>query len=107
MSSAVTHEPPEMPPDPPGALARSHNVFARLHALFPNNIQASANIPQPINTTIPQEDPGLLSTSPKDIPNKASFLKVRVLTWNMHDSLPKVCRICLAFFVISGSTLVS
>ena len=64
-------------PDP-GLLA---NAFARrLHALFPS-AQSS-----PSSAVI--NDHTTSSRRRESLPSK--FLKVRIVTWNMHDSLPKV-----------------
>lgn len=69
------------------------NVIARLQALFPG---ASAGLPN---------DASLLGRSPHVEGNLTSllasdvlprFLKIRILTWNMHDSLPKVMALLLS-----------
>ena len=54
------------------------NVAARLHALFPGPALTSPKQTQHIATPI--------SPAPPSRP----FLKVRIVTWNMHESLPRV-----------------
>ncbi|KAI0749899.1 hypothetical protein C8Q80DRAFT_1164548 [Daedaleopsis nitida] len=58
------------------------NVLARLQALFPSSphTQHSPSAQTPDTTPVPPPLP------PKPIPK---FIKVRILTWNMYDSLPK------------------
>ena len=57
--------------------AQPQTVFARLQALFPASPAAATS------TNAPQEE----SSPVKKPPN---FIKVHIVTWNMHDSLPKV-----------------
>ncbi|TFK80301.1 DNase I-like protein [Polyporus arcularius HHB13444] len=74
-------------PSPDTARDTSHptrpahsNVFARLQALFPSAPHAHPS-PQPVEPSpVPPPLP------PKPLPK---FIKIRILTWNMHDSLPK------------------
>ncbi|KAI9001520.1 DNase I-like protein [Trametes punicea] len=66
---------PEPTPRPPRP-AHS-NVLARLQALFP-----SAAHPQPSPVGPP-------ATSHPPVQDPPKCIKVRILTWNMHDSLPK------------------
>ncbi|KAI1797486.1 DNase I-like protein [Ganoderma leucocontextum] len=73
-SPDVPHH-PSRPPRP----AHS-NVLARLQALLPSSHPSAAS-PQPS-----QPPPVLPPVPPKPLPK---FIKVRILTWNMHDSLPK------------------
>jgi hypothetical protein len=56
--------------------AAQQNVFARLQALFPN---------APSSPTLQDR-----AASYPVVP-AAKVLKVRIVTWNMHDSVPKVC----------------
>ena len=64
------------------ALLPAHsNVLARLQALFPSH-------PPPPSPQPSQSSPLPSPLPPKPLPK---FIKVRILTWNMHDSLPKVC----------------
>lgn len=48
--------------------------IARLHAFLPPNFTSSSNI---------QSVPEVLK------PPQPNYLKIRIITWNMHDSLPK------------------
>ena len=65
-----------------------HTVLSRLQELLPNSPQIPIHTARPNGTAesqnvVPQQSPKKKSsTEPK--------LKVRILTWNMHDSLPKV-----------------
>ncbi|KAI0833743.1 DNase I-like protein [Trametes gibbosa] len=73
LSPDISREPTPRLPRP------SHsNVLARLQALFPS---------QHPHPTTPPTDPAPPSPTPPPVPPK--FIKVRILTWNMHDSLPK------------------
>ncbi|KDQ57260.1 hypothetical protein JAAARDRAFT_79029 [Jaapia argillacea MUCL 33604] len=71
----------------PHHLPHPPNVLARLHALLPPSQNASAHPPTPLS-----RNP---STASRPLtPRKASVnpprpLKVRIMTWNMHESLPK------------------
>ncbi|KAK0480241.1 inositol polyphosphate phosphatase [Armillaria novae-zelandiae] len=60
-----------------------HTVLARLHGLFPHSAPPSSDSTLH-DRHIPQMPPTAKPTalSPK-------FLKIRILTWNMHDSVPK------------------
>ncbi|CDO74365.1 hypothetical protein BN946_scf184355.g13 [Trametes cinnabarina] len=71
----------EPTPRPPPKLAHS-NVLARLQALFPS--APHLNVHHPPN---PADSP---ATPHSPVPDPPKFIKVRILTWNMHDSLPKV-----------------
>ncbi|KAI5115634.1 hypothetical protein M0805_008636 [Coniferiporia weirii] len=70
-------------PKGPGRAAQS-NVLARLQALFPSSPTSPRT---PVTSAPAQPEPKPTST----IPARSSprFLKVRIVTWNMHDSLPK------------------
>ncbi|OCH90354.1 hypothetical protein OBBRIDRAFT_793443 [Obba rivulosa] len=62
--------------------------MSRLQALFPptshmNTAASSSSIPA-------RESATAFPTSPKKAPKQHDFLKVRIVTWNMYDSLPKV-----------------
>ena len=59
------------------------NVLARLQALFP-----SAPHSQPNSSPLSPEPVQVPPPVPPKPPPK--FIKLRLLTWNMHDSLPKV-----------------
>ncbi|KAI0350062.1 DNase I-like protein [Trametes cingulata] len=76
-SADVSREPTPRPPSRPA----HSNVLARLQALFP-----SAPHPPPQPNTLPADSPLSLQPPPPEPPK---FIKVRILTWNMHDSLPK------------------
>lgn len=54
-------------------------VFARLHTLFPSSDPIS---PKPVNgkNTVPPTT---------DVPKRSRSLKLRIVSWNMHESLPK------------------
>lgn len=58
-------------------------VFARLQGLFPPSLSPSGS--QSVSTPIP---------SPRAVTypsvSNPQFIKTRIITWNMHDSLPKV-----------------
>ncbi|KAJ3556613.1 hypothetical protein NM688_g1926 [Phlebia brevispora] len=56
--------------------AQRAGVMARLHALFPTHGESSA-------------DAGQGNVARRRLRSQPKFLKVRILTWNMHDSLPK------------------
>ncbi|KAI0029113.1 hypothetical protein K488DRAFT_89071 [Vararia minispora EC-137] len=78
--------PPASAPAHDGSLSLrpppSQNVFSRLHALFPPLSQSAIPSPSP-SIESPSSFSGLPPPPPK-------ALKVRILTWNMHESLPKV-----------------
>jgi hypothetical protein len=88
------HQPPELPSHQPSVRSDNDdrtsafidiqhlaNAFARrLHALFPSTQGSSAS-------AIPN-DSAPSSQRRESLPPR--FLKVRIVTWNMHDSLPKV-----------------
>ena len=66
-----------------------HTVLSRLQGLLPNSPQipihtARPDVAESQNIVIPQQSPW------KKISLMEPKLKVRILTWNMHDSLPKV-----------------
>ncbi|OBZ72330.1 inositol polyphosphate 5-phosphatase [Grifola frondosa] len=84
--------PPEAPAvrdSVPNAGRTGHsNVLARLQALFPSSPHA---ITSPLPQEISAQDDSSNLRSPalgRNIPPQ-QFFKVRILTWNMHDSLPK------------------
>lgn len=56
-------------------------VLARLQGLFPPSLSSSQSIPTP--TVSPNAVTSPLVSNPE-------FIKIRIITWNMHDSLPKV-----------------
>ncbi|THV03175.1 DNase I-like protein [Dendrothele bispora CBS 962.96] len=56
-------------------------MFARLQGLFPNSIPANGSNSSP---ETPLSDP---NDSTRE--SSARFLKIRIVTWNMHDSVPK------------------
>ncbi|KAF9223546.1 DNase I-like protein [Gyrodon lividus] len=58
-------------------------VFSRLHSLFPPSSGTAAS-PTPPQNVVAFPSPRL--QSPR-VPPK--FMKIRILTWNMHDSLPR------------------
>ena len=60
------------------------NVIHRLQALLPSSNSTSHAHSSNDLTVTP------LTRPPKRIPEPRKFLKIRVITWNMHDSLPKV-----------------
>ncbi|KAF9039704.1 DNase I-like protein [Hymenopellis radicata] len=58
-------------------------VLARLQGLFPHSPSHGPHSAlDPFNTQA-------TTPSPSRIPSTPKFLKVRILTWNMHDSVPK------------------
>lgn len=63
--------------------AHQPSVLTRLQGLLPNSAN-DTTIPRPGDST--QHDKSILPRAPTIDPK---FLKVRILTWNMHDSLPK------------------
>ncbi|KAH9848408.1 DNase I-like protein [Lenzites betulinus] len=73
-SPDISREPTPRPPRP-----QHSNVLARLQALFPSQH------PQP--STVLAPDASAPSPPPPPLPPK--FIKLRILTWNMHDSIPK------------------
>ena len=93
----------------------NNNVLARLQALFPGGNSsvptASSSSPGPGGSSSQQQQqqqrvttPGTGEPTPHPPPHP-KFLKVRIVTWNMHDSLPKVrlfplCA-CVVFFCFS------
>ena len=93
MNRLATPEPslPEAGPSRPGALSLSWRtkrclltslltaLFQRLHALLPQG---------PLHTQTPSHDGN--SSLPTAQPRQPTILKVRIVTWNMHESLPKV-----------------
>ncbi|CAL1715956.1 unnamed protein product [Somion occarium] len=62
-------------------------VMARLHALFPSSPAPGADSPPPLPPRPMQS--GLTSPRRKKERPPPKFIKVRILTWNMHESLPK------------------
>lgn len=65
------------------------SVLSRLQGLFPLSPQQNG-----ITTTSRERvEKSALSARPKKSPIiDPKFLKIRIVTWNMHDSLPKVRR---------------
>jgi hypothetical protein len=91
----ISHRRPPEPPNPRTLVGAAHdrptltfpdpeclaNAFARrLHALFPSAQSSPSSAIINGHATSSRRRESLL---PK-------FLKVRIVTWNMHDSLPKV-----------------
>ncbi|KAI9066127.1 DNase I-like protein [Trametes sanguinea] len=74
-SPDISREPTPRPVPKPG----HSNVLARLQALFPHP-NAQPPPPNPADSPVTLHSP---------IPDPPKFIKVRILTWNMHDSLPK------------------
>ncbi|KAJ3744193.1 inositol polyphosphate phosphatase [Lentinula detonsa] len=58
------------------------SVISRLQGLFPASPNALSGIPPSANSDTVLRPSQSSTTAPK-------FLKVRILTWNMHDSVPK------------------
>ncbi|KAK0470028.1 inositol polyphosphate phosphatase [Desarmillaria tabescens] len=58
-------------------------VLARLHGLFPHSAPASSD-----STVHDRQIPQMPPTAKSTVPSP-KFLKIRILTWNMHDSVPK------------------
>ncbi|KAJ3813593.1 inositol polyphosphate phosphatase, partial [Lentinula aff. lateritia] len=58
------------------------SVISRLQGLFPTSPNALSGIPPSANDDATLRPPQSSTTAPK-------FLKIRILTWNMHDSVPK------------------
>jgi len=71
--------------------AHQPSVLTRLQGLFPNSTNDTTT-PHPADST--QHDKAISSTLSPPVTRAPTidpkFLKVRILTWNMHDSLPKV-----------------
>ena len=66
-----------------------HTVLSRLQELLPNSPQFPIHTARPDGVAESQNV--VLQQSPrKKISSMEPKLKVRILTWNMHDSLPKV-----------------
>ncbi|KAH9943712.1 DNase I-like protein [Amylocystis lapponica] len=82
---SLTVDPKDSPSRPPRSAHT--NVIARLQALFPSPPLSSVQSPPPTNPRHGFE--GGPPLSPRHGPADRPFLKVRVMTWNMHDSLPK------------------
>ncbi|KAI0249898.1 hypothetical protein BJV78DRAFT_1362618 [Lactifluus subvellereus] len=80
MHHVVTSDPPLSQEAGPGPSSRPA-LFTRLHALLPQGT-LSAHPPTDGNnsTSIPL---------PQGSPRQPTFLKTRIVTWNMHESLPK------------------
>ena len=77
---AQQHPPQQQQPNANNNL----NVFARLQSLFPAPHSQSA-LPSPVAGTV--ESPSSMQGLP---PPPPKAVKVRIITWNMHESLPKV-----------------
>ncbi|KAG5642058.1 hypothetical protein DXG03_003729 [Asterophora parasitica] len=62
-------------------------VFSRLQNLFPPNTSQ----PPPSHALRPRLAPEKIAVSPQSKPvhHTRKAFKVRILTWNMHDSVPK------------------
>ncbi|TBU43249.1 hypothetical protein BD309DRAFT_961154 [Dichomitus squalens] len=74
--------PPDFPKDPSRPPRSAHsNVLARLQALFPSS-------PHPPTTASPHPSDSTPVPPHPPLP-LPKFIKVRILTWNMHDSIPK------------------
>lgn len=73
-----------------------HTVLSRLQELLPNSPQFPIHTARPDGVAESQNV--VLQQSPrKKISSMEPKLKVRILTWNMHDSLPKV--MFLSYFI--------
>ncbi|KZV62675.1 DNase I-like protein [Peniophora sp. CONT] len=70
-------------PHPQPPLNTNLNVFARLQSLFPVPHSQSA-LPSPVAGVV--ESPSSIHGLP---PPPPKAVKVRIITWNMHESLPK------------------
>ena len=70
-------------------------VRARLQALFSSPPQLPPlDVPlSPTSLSAVTSAPPVITVDPPDLPAVAAprFLKVRIVSWNMHESLPKVC----------------
>lgn len=65
-----------------------HTVLSRLQELLPNSPQIPIHMARPEDAAESQN--AVPQQSPRKISSMEPKLKVRILTWNMHDSLPKV-----------------
>src|SRR6266404_4361793 len=60
-------------------------LFTRLHALLPQGPHSTHTSSHDGNSSLPTAQP-----------RQPTFLKVRIVTWNMHESLPKVILVFLS-----------
>ncbi|KAH0833128.1 Endonuclease/exonuclease/phosphatase [Lanmaoa asiatica] len=83
MLTNVPQQPRTIPQQPRSVRQGQQTVFARLQSLFPAS-PGTAAIP-----SFPQNDVTFPSPKFQSSRKHPKFLKIRILTWNMHDSLPK------------------
>ena len=97
--SRHTHRPEEVPqtaPQRPGKYQRydavrflinlSLGVIARLHGLFPTNThEVDGDAGKTYGQRTQRSKPA------------SKYLKIRIITWNMHDSVPKVSCLCVSW----------
>ncbi|KAF9267628.1 DNase I-like protein [Marasmius fiardii PR-910] len=86
----MSTESPEYQPERPQLLVQTKNssqqtVLSRLQGLFPNPPSSSGSPVPSANDLGGHPRPG----SSQRVHNLPKSLKVRILTWNMHDSVPK------------------
>lgn len=74
-----------MGPKTPRTHPSKQTVLSRLHSLLP----ASSRTLSRTSTAHSNAPPTLPLISLTDKPEEPKFLKIRIMTWNMHDSLPK------------------
>lgn len=72
---------------------QNHSVISRLQGLFPTSPNAlpTGGLPSSANDS----DSIMRMAQSARLPK---FLKVRILTWNMHDSVPKVGQLAISRF---------
>ncbi|CAA7265565.1 unnamed protein product [Cyclocybe aegerita] len=63
-------------------------VFSRLQSLFPTSPHAHISAPSPRFGDVLDEK-SVPSPTPRISPVDPKFMKIRIVTWNMHESLPK------------------
>ncbi|TDL25516.1 DNase I-like protein [Rickenella mellea] len=63
-------------------------VFAHLHSLLQPSPNRKSHVARPLSTPPPPRPAMSETPTPKTRP-PSRFLKVRIITWNMHDSVPK------------------
>ncbi|KAF8556183.1 DNase I-like protein [Imleria badia] len=83
MLANVPQQPRNISQLPRSARPGQQTVFARLQSLFPTSPGTAAS------PSFPQNDVAFPPPKLQSSRKHPKFLKIRILTWNMHDSLPK------------------
>ena len=65
-------------------------MLARLQAFLPTAISLKTGVDMAVPRSGAQTSTGPTPGSSKQTLPEPRFLKVRIVTWNMHDTLPKV-----------------